>query len=118
MPGGRATRRNRISQVGPQADRAMETDSTLRVLDFALRGAEAALLLLIAGLLVREYGGVRAARLGAAFAIGVTDYVICAAPGSADHTELWRAPILGLCSGNAVVFWRAGGQIWSRDAVG
>jgi hypothetical protein len=53
-------------------------DSTTRVLDVALRGA-ATLLLLIAGLLVREYGRATTARLGAGFAIGVGAYTICSA---------------------------------------
>jgi AraC-like DNA-binding protein len=83
----------------------MTAASTIQVLDSGLRGGAAVLLLLIAGSLVRDYGNVSAARLGAAFAIGVAAYVFCSAPGFADYNELWRVPILGLCSGNAVVFW-------------
>src|SRR5262245_1770540 len=36
---------------------------------------------------------------------GVAAYVFCSEPGFADYNELWHVPILGLCSGNAVVFW-------------
>ena len=75
------------------------------MLGVALRGGAIALLVLIAGLLVREYGRISAARLGAAFAIGVASYAICFAPHFADHLELWRAPFIGVCSGNAAVFW-------------
>ena len=83
----------------------MAGDSTILVLDSGLRGAAAVLLLLIGGSLVRDYGKSPAARLGAAFAIGVAAYVLCSAPGFSDHRELWHAPILGLCSGNVVIFW-------------
>jgi len=71
----------------------------MRVVDAALRGGAATLLLLIAGLLVRDYGHATTARLGAGFAIGVAAYTICSAPGSADGTELWHVPILALCCG-------------------
>jgi AraC-like DNA-binding protein len=82
-----------------------DLDSAIRVLDVALRGGAAALLLLIAGALVRDHGRAPAARLGAAFAIGVASYALCSAPGFSDHVQPWHAPILALCSGNTVVFW-------------
>ena len=83
----------------------MAAVSTILVFDSGLRGAAAVLLLLIGGSLVRDYGKSPAARLGAAFAIGVAAYVFCSAPGFSDHREFWHAPILGLCSGNVVIFW-------------
>jgi len=83
----------------------MDTVSAAQVLDIALRGGAAALVLLVAALLVREHGGTSAARLGAAFAIGVASYTVCSAPGFATHVALWHAPILALCSGNTAVFW-------------
>ena len=83
----------------------MAAVSTILVFDSGLRGAAAVLLLLIGGSLVRDHGKSPAARLGAAFAIGVAAYVFCSAPGFSDHRELWQAPILGLCSGNVVIFW-------------
>jgi AraC-like DNA-binding protein len=93
----------------------METDPTMRVIDAALRGGAATLLLLIAGLLVRDHGRAAAARLGAGFAIGVAAYTICSAPGFADGTELWHVPILALCSGNAVVFWLFSRALFDDD---
>jgi len=59
----------------------MAAVSTILVFDSGLRGAAAVLLLLIGGSLVRDYGKSPAARLGAAFAIGVAAYVFCSAPG-------------------------------------
>jgi AraC-like DNA-binding protein len=82
-----------------------DPDPAIRVLDVALRGGAAALLLLIAGALVRDHGRILAAQLGAAFAIGVASYALCSAPGFSDHVQLWHAPILALCSGNTAVFW-------------
>ena len=52
----------------------MDPSSTIQAFDLGCRGAAVALTLLVAGLLIREHGRVWAARLGAAFAIGVASY--------------------------------------------
>src|SRR6516165_8932159 len=83
----------------------MDSSSTIQAFDLGCRGAAAALTLLVAGLLVREHGRAWAARLGAAFAIGVASYTFCSKPGFAAHLEVWQAPILALCAGNTAVFW-------------
>jgi AraC-like DNA-binding protein len=83
----------------------MGVNSTIQALDLAFRGSAVALVLLVAGLLVREHGRASAAQLGAAFAIGVASYALCSAPGFTAHVSLWYAPIVALCSGNTAVFW-------------
>jgi AraC-like DNA-binding protein len=83
----------------------MDSSSTIQAFDLGCRGAAAALTLLVAGLLVREHGRAWAARLGAAFAIGVASYAFCSKPGFAAHLDVWQAPILALCAGNTAVFW-------------
>jgi AraC-like DNA-binding protein len=83
----------------------MDSNSTIQAFDLGCRGAAAALTLLVAGLLVREHGRVWAARLGAAFAVGVASYALCSKPEFAAHLDAWQAPILALCAGNTAVFW-------------
>lgn len=80
-------------------------DGTVLLLDIALRGAAVVLLLLLAGLLLRGHRRSPAARLGAALAVGVAAYAICAAPGVAPLRTWWHAPLIGLAAGNALVFW-------------
>lgn len=83
----------------------MDSDSTIQAVDLGCRGAAAALTLLVAGLLVRDHRRTWAARLGAAFAVGVASYTLCSKPGFAGQLGAWQAPILALCAGNTVVFW-------------
>lgn len=75
------------------------------ILDHTLRGGAIALVLLIAALLARDHAHSLAARLGAAFAIGVAAYVVCSSHGFAAYGTILRAPILALCFGNSAVFW-------------
>jgi AraC-like DNA-binding protein len=77
----------------------------LQTFDEAFRGGAMALLLLMAALLLRDHGRALAARLGAAFALGVASYTICSSPDFAFHATLWHLPIFVLCLGNSVVFW-------------
>ena len=49
--------------------------------DWALRGGTCALVLLIAAALLRDYGRLVAARLGALFAVGTGAYAITSAAG-------------------------------------
>jgi AraC-like DNA-binding protein len=59
----------------------------------------------MAALLVRDHGSAVAARLGAAFAVGVAAYSVCSSHDFAVHATLWHLPIFALCFGNSVVFW-------------
>jgi len=83
----------------------MSGPGTLVILDTALRGAAIALLLVVAIATLRRGQGRPAAWLGAVLAIGAAAYVICSSPGPHDQPPLWIAPVLMLCTGNAVVFW-------------
>jgi AraC-like DNA-binding protein len=85
---------------------ALVTDGTLlRLYDHGLRGGAIVLLLLMAALLLRDHARALAARLGAAFAVGVAAYVICSSQDFVSHVTLWYMPVLALCLGNSVVFW-------------
>jgi AraC-like DNA-binding protein len=83
----------------------MADSALLHTIDHALRGGVIALVLLMAALLLRDHLRSLAARLGAAFAIGVAAYAVCSADGFAAHPAFWHLPILVLCLGNSVVFW-------------
>jgi len=73
--------------------------------DWAVRGATVALVLLIAAALLRDYGRLVAARLGALFAVGTAAYAITSAAGFSPHLGAWTVPLLALAAGNNVVFW-------------
>ena len=73
--------------------------------DWALRGGTSALVLLIAAALLRDYGRLVAARLGALFAVGTGAYAITSAAGFSAHLGAWTVPLLALSAGNNVVFW-------------
>jgi AraC-like DNA-binding protein len=74
-------------------------------LDWALRGGTVALVLLLAGALVRDHGHLVAARLGAMFALGTASYAVTSAAGFSAHLGWWTFPLLALSAGNNVVFW-------------
>jgi AraC-like DNA-binding protein len=99
----KARKQGRQGQTGQIA--SMDFDSTIQAFDLGCRGAAAAMTLLVAGLLVRQHGRAWAARLGAAFAVGVAFYALCSKPGFVAHLSAWQAPILAVCAGNSVVFW-------------
>jgi AraC-like DNA-binding protein len=73
--------------------------------DWALRGGTCALVLLIAAALLRDYGRLVAARLGALFAVGTGAYAITSAAGFSAHLGAWAIPLLAMSAGNNVVFW-------------
>lgn len=73
--------------------------------DWALRGATCALVLLIAAALMRDHGRLMAARLGALFAVGTGAYAITSATGFSAQLGIWAIPLLPLSAGNNVVFW-------------
>jgi AraC-like DNA-binding protein len=79
--------------------------TSLFALDWALRGAISALVLLLAGALLRDHGRLIAARLGALFAVGTAAYALCSAAGVRPPVDGWMVPILALAAGNNVVFW-------------
>jgi AraC-like DNA-binding protein len=74
-------------------------------IDWALRGGACALVLLIAAALLRDYGRLVAARLGAVFAVGTGAYAITSVAGFSPHLGAWAIPLLALSAGNNVVFW-------------
>lgn len=77
----------------------------LASIDLLLRGGAFVLLVLVAALLLRDYGRVLAARIGALFAIGSAAYAICSASGFHELVGWWAAPVLAAATGNNLVFW-------------
>jgi AraC-like DNA-binding protein len=76
------------------------------VFDAALRGCLLALLLLLAGVLLRDRSRLLAARLGAALLLGLGVQVIGATPlFEAQAPRFWQAPLVAVSVGNAVLFW-------------
>lgn len=82
----------------------MDTSPQL-TLNLLLRGGAVLLLILITASLLRDYPRVVAARLGAAFALGVSAFTLNSAPGFALHPPWWHAPVIALDSGNMFMFW-------------
>jgi AraC-like DNA-binding protein len=77
----------------------------LATLDLALRAGAAALLLLLAALLFRDFRTTTAGRLAIAFALGSAVHAASSAAGFATPVTWWRAPLIALSTGNVVVFW-------------
>jgi len=77
----------------------------LSTIDIALRGATAALLLVLAASLYRGFGTVLAGRLAAAFALGSAAHAVTASIGAASPIAAAHAPVIALSTGNVVVFW-------------
>lgn len=84
----------------------------LTSVDWALRGATCALVLLIAATLLRDHGKLLAARLAALFAVGTSAYAITSAAGFSPQLGLWTFPLLALSAGNNVVFWGLTGALF------
>lgn len=80
-------------------------DAVLISLDWMLRGGTIALVLLIAGMLLRDFGGLLTARLAALFALGTAAYALCSAAGFRAFGGWWAFPALALSAGNNTVFW-------------
>ena len=78
---------------------------TLDSLDLALRTGATALLLLLAALLLRDFGRSTAGKLGAAFALGSAAFAISTAAEFANQVTWWRGILIALSTGNTVVFW-------------
>jgi AraC-like DNA-binding protein len=77
----------------------------LPTLDIALRAGTAALLLLLAALLFRDFRSTTSGRLAIAFALGSAAHAVSSAVGFATPVTPWRAPLIALSTGNVVVFW-------------
>ena len=90
---------------------------TLDAIDLALRTGAAALLLLLAALLLRDYGRSPAGRLGAAFALGSVAFAISTAADFATHTAWWRGIPIALSTGNAIVFWLFARALFDENFV-
>ena len=78
---------------------------SLATLDPALRGATVALLLVLGVVLLRDFRGVLAGRLAAAFALGSAAHALTSGIGTATPISVWHAPVIALSTGNIVVFW-------------
>jgi AraC-like DNA-binding protein len=78
---------------------------SLSTIDLALRAATAALLLVLAASLLRDFRNVLAGRLAAAFALGSAAHAVSYAIGSTSLVSAWHAPLIALSTGNVVVFW-------------
>lgn len=74
-------------------------------LNLLLRGVTVGVLLLIALALWRDARGALAARLGAAFAVGIAAATLAAMPGFAATPNGWRAAIVATGAGSMFVFW-------------
>ena len=77
----------------------------LSTLDLALRAGTAALLLVLAASLFRDFRGVVAGRLAAAFALGSAAHAVTYAIGSTSPVSIGHAPLIAFSTGNIVVFW-------------
>ncbi len=78
---------------------------SLVALDLALRGATVALLLALGVVLLRDFRGVPAGRLAAAFAFGSAAHALTSGIGVTVPFSIWHAPLIALSTGNVVVFW-------------
>jgi AraC-like DNA-binding protein len=70
-----------------------------------LGAGTATLLLLLAGLLFRDYKATTVGRLAIAFALGSAAHALTAAAGFAVPVTPWHAALIAVSSANVVVFW-------------
>jgi hypothetical protein len=106
----RASLGNYRSPQNPYAERLFEsvTSAGLLSLDFACRGAAAALGALMAIVFLRDYGAKKAG-LAAAMSFSGAAYAIAMAPGL--PSGWWSPPLAILWGGGTVIFW-----LWARAA--
>jgi AraC-like DNA-binding protein len=74
-------------------------------IDLALGAGTAALLLLLAALLFRDFRTVAAGRLATIFALGSAAHALTATSGFAPPVSPWHAALIAVSTGNVVVFW-------------
>lgn len=77
----------------------------LPTLDLMLRGGACGLMLLVAGLLIRDHRRAPAARLGALFALSATAFTLCSTLALRGHLGLLLPPAVALMSGGNLTFW-------------
>ncbi|MBI3699517.1 MAG: AraC family transcriptional regulator [Afipia sp.] len=77
----------------------------LATIDFAFRAGTAALLILLAALMLRDFGRVTAGRLASGFAIGTAAFAISSMAGFGAPVTWWHAILIAISTGNVVVFW-------------
>jgi AraC-like DNA-binding protein len=98
-----------VLRIAATLDRTIEKHSMESIavpsLNLLLRGGSVLLLALIAALLWRDQRRNVAARLGAAFAIGVAAATLSAMPGFGALPTLLRAMISAVAAGSMFVFW-------------
>jgi AraC-like DNA-binding protein len=85
------------------------------MLDLALRGGAAVLLALVAALLMRDHGRVRAARLGALFALGGAAHALWSAPAVRAWLGDWRVALMAVSTANNLVFWMFARALFEDD---
>lgn len=94
---------------------AMTDAGFLSSFDIALRGGGAVLLLLVAGLLLRDHGRTWAARLGALFALGAVAHAVCSTAGFRPEGSLARVMLLAVSTGDNLVFWLFARALFDDD---
>jgi AraC-like DNA-binding protein len=77
----------------------------LSQIDLALGASTAALLLLLAALLFRDFRTTAGGRLAVAFALGSAAHAVTATSGFAPPVSLWHAALIAISTANVVVFW-------------
>jgi AraC-like DNA-binding protein len=78
---------------------------SLATIDFALRSATIAMLLVLAASFWRDFRHVAAGRLTIALALGTIAHAVTSEIGSTAPISIWHAPLIALSTGDAVVLW-------------
>lgn len=77
----------------------------LFTIDIILRAATITLLLLLAALMLRDYGRTDTGRLGAALALGSAAHAASFAIGSTSPIAIGHGLLIAISTGNIVIFW-------------
>jgi len=85
------------------------------MLETALRGGTAIVLLCLALLLLRDARQTLAGRFGALFALGGAAYAVCSASLVVDSPPGWLLPLHILAIGNPVVFWLLSASLFDDE---
>ncbi len=93
----------------------MASDAFIASFDLSLRGGACALLLLIAGALLRDHGRSRTAQLGALFALGAAAHTIASANGFRPQLGWWAPPLVGIANGGNLVLWLFARALFDDD---
>jgi AraC-like DNA-binding protein len=90
---------------------------TVATIDLALRAGAITLLMVLALLLLRDFGRRPAGWLAAAFALGSAVYALSSAAGATALPIGWHAPLIAVSTGNVVVFWLFTRALFDDDFV-